>query len=229
MTVQSTSGTELSINNIARLAHIMAGLLEESQVLSPSQNALARDLLATLLADLQADGIVARALSFTSQTLTSGTRSYTLPTSIIDLIGDAAYIGADDSVTAPSSELPVQAISAERWQLLGAKDATGRPTMYFVDRTVTPPVVHLWPIPDEAGTVRFMAHRHLADTSDGAATLDLERYWTGAIITMLAACLAESKGMPDVKVSRLYGKALRLVAKAKAMSNDHVDVQGYVG
>lgn len=228
MTIMATSGRELNIATIARLAHIMAGLLEESQQLSSSQRAIAMDFLGVLMSDLQADGITARASSIVNVQLAADDREYTMPATVLDVIGTAAYIPAGETVTASPSELPIELISLERWLTLGAKDSTGQPRLAFVDRQTTPPVVHLWPIPDEAGTARFQVHRHLADCTDSSATLDLEKYWEGAIITQLAACLAEAKGMPDSKVNRLYSKAYRLMSKAKSMANDHVDIQGYV-
>ena len=228
MTIASTNGTQKTINELARLAHIKAGLLEESQTLSASQSALARDLLGTIVTDLQAESITARAVTSQDVTLTAGTRDYTMASSVLDVFGDALYIPAGDSLTAPTSATVVSQITQAQWHTMGAKDSTGNTTMYFPDRVTTPPVVRLWPIPQEAGTVRFLVHRHLADSNVGACTLDLEIYWEGYIIDELAAALAEAKSMPDAKVTRLQRNAVRKKQRALAMSSGRTDNQIYV-
>lgn len=229
MTIQSTSGTEKTIDEIALLAYQMAGLLEESQTLADvNGGALARSLFGTMLSDLQAGGISARAGAFATQTLTSEISSYTMGSGVIDVFGDAVYIPAGQIVASADSELAVVQISRAAWQTISSKSATGQPTQYYCHRETTPPVVYLWPSPDEAGTIRFQTHRHLADASSGAATVDLEKYWESYLIHELAHLLAEAKSMPADKIGRLRSKALGKKAEAKAMSMERVDEQMYV-
>lgn len=230
MAEMTTSGSRKTINEMVRLSYVLAGLLEETQTLTAvGGGGLAREFLETIVDDLQSIGISARATSFHPLTLTANTYEYTMPSTVLDVYGDAMYIAADEAdVTKASSETVVTQASAEQWQTLGSKSTTGRPVLYFPWRVQTPPKVRLWPIPDEAGTVRFQVHRHLYDNSDGNANVDLEVYWTSYIMYELAAQLAEAKTMPDVKVSRLNAKARAKKAEARAMSSSRTDVQCHI-
>ncbi len=227
MTVMSTAGTEFTINELVRLAYVMAGLLEETQTLAQAGGgALGRQLLGLTVKGLQAKGITARASSFHEVTLTAGTYEYTMPAAVLDVYGDAMYIDAsEDDVTQASGETTVTQISQDGWHQQSAKDATGRPINYFCYRVSTPPKVRLWPIPDEAGTIRFIVHRHLADNSSGSATLDLEDYWCDFIVSDLAARLAEAKTMPRDKISSLKSDAREKLRDARSMSSSRTGSQ----
>jgi hypothetical protein len=87
-------------------------------------------------------------------------------------------------------------IGRDEWQLLSDKSATGRPVMYYVHRTASPPEIRFWPIPDadNAGTVRFQIHRLAANSNDSSKTVDLERYFSQYLIWELChhICLANS-------------------------------------
>lgn len=227
MTVMATSGTQKTIDEVCRLAYVLAGLLEETQPLTMvGGGSLARAFLETVVTDLQAMGISARASSFYNLTLTEGTSEYAMPAHVLDVYGDAMYIDAsEEDVNAASAETIVIQRSAEQWNDPSAKDATGRPTTYFAYRVETPPSVRLWPIPDEDGTIRFQIHRHLANCSDGSATIDMEIYWTGYFMYAVAALLAESKSMPDVKVHRLERIAAKKLRDARSMSTSRTGSQ----
>ena len=155
-------------------------------------------------------------------TLAAGTATYTLPATVFDVIENGAYIRAGDSVTAASAELPVIQKDIEAWQALGTKAASGPPTLFYVDKSVFPIRVTLWPTPDDAGTIRFQMHRLLSDVSDGNATVDLERFWTQYLLWELAHQLASASSQPDAKCGRLHGTAMEYRQRAKAASNQHV-------
>jgi len=116
---------------------------------------------------------------------------------VLDVVGDAMWIDPDEAdVNAAAGEVPLVMIGRDEWQLLSDKSATGRPVMYYVHRTGSPPVVMLWPTPDadNDGTVRFQVHLLAADSNDASKTLDLERVFTQYITWELAhhICLANS-------------------------------------
>lgn len=229
MTVMSSSGTEMTIDQLALTAYQLAGLLEETQTLADANGgSLARRLLGTIVTELQGQGIIARAVTFYEQTLVSGTSSYSMPSTVLDVFGDAMYIPEGQTVSRADSETVVENIPRERWQNISAKSASGTPTQYYVHREVTPPSVRLWPVPDEAGTIRFQVHRHLADSSSGAATVDLEVYWTTYIMYRLAQLLAEAKSLPADKRLSLRAEAMAAKSTAKSMASDRRDNQFYV-
>jgi len=227
MTIMSTSGTQRTIDETVRLAYVLAGLLEENQSLAAvGGGGLARLFLDTIVKGLQAKGITAKASGFYNLTLTANTFQYTMPSNVLDVFGDGVYIDASETdVTRASSETNISQMSADEWNAQSAKDATGRPIRYFCFRETNPPVVRLWPIPDEAGTVRLQIHRHLSDTTDGAATLDLEAYWIDYILYSLATMLAEAKTMPPDKIGRLNGMARSKLNDARAMSSGRTGSQ----
>jgi hypothetical protein len=220
MTVMTTSGTQKTIATIVRMAYQMAGLLEETQGLEQVNGGpLGYELLDTIVKDLQGEGIYGRAVGFLDVTLEADEEVYTLSASVIDTLGDGMYIAASETDTSRASgETAVTKIDRETWHRIGAKDATGNPTMHYVHRTTAPPVLYVWPIPDEAGTIRFLVHRHLADNSDGEATVDLDVAWEGYLIYELANRLAESKSLDAAKIGRLKSIADEKKMRAKGSS-----------
>jgi hypothetical protein len=204
MTIATGRTREMDIGRICLRAYQKAGLVGESQSLSVDKAAYARDLLGNILDGLQAEGLRARAVEFKNVTLVIGTSSYTMTTDVLDVVGDAVYIDPDETVSAAAGEVPIVMIGRDEWQLLSDKSATGRPTMYYVHRTGSPPQIRFWPTPDEAGTVRFQAHLFAADSSDSSKTVDIERALSQYVEWEMAhqLCLANSL----LQQARYYGE-----------------------
>ncbi len=197
MTIAAARTRELDIQRICTRAYQLAGLLNESQSLTPDKGAFARDILGNIIDEMQAHGLRARAVAFRNVTLVAGTYIYSMDTDVLDVVGDAMYIDPDEAdLTKAAGEVPVVMIGRDEWQLLSDKSATGRPVMYYVHRTASPPEVRFWPIPDadSAGTVRFQVHQLAANSNDSSKTLDLERVYSQYIIWELChhICLANS-------------------------------------
>lgn len=222
MTVASSATAELSIDRIVLHAFQKASLMPLEQAPSGVQwlkrAARARELLETIIKHLETKGLLARARRFyTLSPLISGQADYALPADILDVHGDAAYIAAGQSLTAPSSEQQVQQIAMEEWQALGGRDSTGVPSMYYADRSGAQILIRLWQTPSEAGAIRFQAYYLLANSTDGAKTPDLERHWASYLIHALAAELAEAAGNGE-KAVRLQGRAQALMLEATGQS-----------
>lgn len=210
MTIASTRTRELDINRITLRAYQLAGLINESQGITADKGAFARDILGNIIDEMQSQGLRARAVEFRNVTLVAGTTSYTMGTDVLDVVGDAMYIDPDEAdVNAAAGEIPIVMIGRDEWQLLSDKSATGRPTLFYVHRTGSPPVVKFWPTPDADtdGTVRFQIHILAADSNDSSKTLDLERVFTQYITWELAhhICLANSLN----NQARYYGEQAR--------------------
>ena len=179
----------------------------------------AKDLLGSILGELSTEGVFARAVSFLNLTLTAGTYIYSLPDSVFDVIENGAYIPASATDIAKSnSETPVVQRDRETWQAMSAKAATSLPVIFFTDREANPIQVRLWPIPNEAGTIRFQCHRLLADVTDGNATVDLERFWQQYLMWELAHQLAVSANKLE-HAQYLAGQAATKKERAKAQAN----------
>jgi len=217
VTISSSAGAELTVGQVVTQAYRRASLLGLEQDLTSAESGNGRIGLGLVLMALEAEGLDGRIKRQLDVTLTSGTSSYTLAAGYSDVSGEASY--TPSSAATPDSSL--SPITREEWTTLLAKDASGTPTLYFVDKSRSQPVIHLWPTPDEAGTVQFQASRSLADVDSDQDTLDLQRYWLPCIIALLAADLAEEANLGAAKVSPLRAVARMYLTNARAESADH--------
>lgn len=221
MAISSTVGTTLTIQQVVATAYQLAGVYNTEHQPSVADAAFGRLLLDTICNELAVDGVFARAVKFLEVDLTEDTYRYTLETGTLDLVGDAVYIPEDQTdTTRATGESLIKQITREEWHRLGDHSASGTPTMFYCHRENDQIQAWLYPIPDEDGTVRFQAHRKLADTYDASATLDLEEYWYQAIIWELAFQLGMSKSMPESKLSFLKSQASSKKTAARGKSNE---------
>lgn len=231
MTISTTVGTEPTIATLVKRAYQLCGTLESSQDPTSADAALGRELLDLILNDFAADGVFARAVDFTFLALDgdSSTYKYTLDSAILDVLGDAAYIPADQTDTErASSETLIKQITREQWHSLGDHSATGTPSMMYIHRANAQLEVSFYPIPDEAGNVRLQTHMKLADTYDSSATLDLEEYWTSAVLFELAFQLGMAKSVPAQTLSMLKQQAESRRERAKGKANPRGNGQFFV-
>lgn len=232
MTVATTFTREMDITTLVKRSYQLAGLMPPEQGTSgPTwlpRASMAKDFLQAILDELQINGVFVRAVTRTYLTLTAGTAEYDLPDQVWDVIENGAYISADETdVTKASSETPVIQKDREAWQQMSAKSSEGRPIIFWVDRTANPVKVVLWPIPEEAGTIRFQTQRLLADVSEGQKTVDLERFWTLYLVWQLAHHLAVSANKVE-HGGYCSQQAEMYKARAKAAANQHVPSQIYL-
>lgn len=229
MTVSSSVGRELNVAQVVLRAHNLAGLSPveagATGVMWDRRKAAALDFLQIILDELQTEGVFARSVSFTNLQLVAGTYIYDMPDTVFDVIEDGAYISPDETdITKAAAETPVLQKDRETWQMQSAKNASSRPTLFFTDRRMTPIQVRLWPVPNEAGTIRFQTHRLLSDVTDTNATVDIERFWTAFLIYELGGTLAIAANKVE------HGQGLLAMAaqkkdRAKAQSNQHTPSQ----
>lgn len=221
MTISTTRTRELDIAKICQRAYQLTGLANESQNISADKLSFAKDIIETVLDDLEADGLRARAVAFETLPLVASQSAYALSADVIDVVGQIMYIppGATDLDHA-SGEVPLIAITREDWQLQVAKDATGRPLQYYAHRAASPVELRVWPTPTAAdlGTLRMQVHRLAADSSDASKTLDLERYWSLYIIWELAHHLAMANSLNMGRVQYFEGIAQKHLEKCKSYS-----------
>lgn len=226
MTIQADVGRELNITTLIRRAYQLAGLMSAEQGTDgpqwASRSGMARDLLTVIVAEVQTAGFMTRGRNFVYQTLTQGTYTYALPDTVWDVVGNGAYIAAaETNVTAATSETPVVQRDVETWQSIGTKAGQGRPTFFMVDRSVFPLQVRVWQTPSEAGTIRFQTYRLLSNVTDGNATVDLERYWSGYLLFELAHQLACAHSLPTDKCMYFATMAQNKKDEAKKWGNQH--------
>jgi hypothetical protein len=197
MTVSSTRGTELTVDQIVRRAWQMAGLMSINESTgSPGWTEKASfgyTLLDTILDEIQTEGVFAKQVILEDTPLTADDYTYTMNAYVLDIVGDGMYIDASETdTTKASGETLVKQIDREEWHRTSAKNASGRPTLFFFDRSLRE--LKLWPIPDQAGTIRFQIHKFMSDSYEGGATLELRQYWNQYLIYALAHDIAVWSG-----------------------------------
>lgn len=220
MAISSSIGRQRSVNEVCTLAFRRAGLVERTQTPREADLTHARNTLETITDALAARGVFAKAQQFVDVALTSGTYKYTLDSTVIDVVGDGMYIEPDEDTDKAQGERLIKWISIKEWHRISDKSAEGDPLRMHVHRELDDVQVWFWPIPDDAGTVRLLVQRHLADVDDGAATLDLENYWIDYLVNATARDLAEDATLEASKLSRLTRRARESFVYAQGKAND---------
>ena len=134
--------------------------------------------------------------------LVAGTAIYTLDADILNVIDDGSYIPASNGTEeeATSGETPVKPISGYRWNQLSSKGSEGTPVHYFLERNnqnVNGGLqLRLWPVPNEAGKVRFRTHRIPGSSSVGLNNPDIKRHWEHWLVLALAYEFSTDSSMP---------------------------------
>jgi hypothetical protein len=223
MTISTSVGRERTVGDIVRLAYQSCGLLHVSQTPDVSMREFGRQKLEEILDTLQTYGAMARAVTFYDLTLAADTYRYTMPAYALDVIGEGAYISPAanaNGLDRATSETVVVRKDREFWNRISAKGATSsNPTIYYPRMDSAPMQVWLWPIPREAGTVRFQVHRKLADADADSATLELQGFWSEYISYALQVALSAGSTLPEATIRRIEEKAQNLLMRCRGQAN----------
>lgn len=134
--------------------------------------------------------------------LVAGTHSYTLDADILNIIDDGSYIPAsnDPEEEETTGETPVKPLSAFRWNQLAGKSSSGIPMHYYIERNNQNATgalqMRVWPVPSEAGKVRFRTHRIPGSSSTGSDNPDFKRHWEQWAVLALAYEFMQDTAMP---------------------------------
>lgn len=206
MAVSTTKGTVKTVAEIVKAGMQQAGLVYAGHDPDPDDSNLARTLLDVIIDALQAKGVTARRRTFRSVTLTASTQTYDLDDDVLDTVGNGAY---KESAVA-TTELLIFPLGADGWQRLPVKTVTGRPTMYWLDRSTAPLQVYLWPVPCTTGAVaKFQVHTTASDSDKGADTIDLDTYQYEWAVMTLAYKMAVAKLMEPRHIANLKSDSQR--------------------
>jgi hypothetical protein len=193
MAVSSSISTLPTIDEYLLAAYKKAGLLplQASIGYDNEWNAMAahgRTTLNRLVEGLAVEGFLDHFQAFEVVTLTAGDGTYTLDSDILNVVDTGSYIPASNAAEVEETvgETPVSPMSIHQWNGLSTKNATGTPTRYFLHRNASSLEIHLWPLPDEAGKIRFRVHRIPGSNSTGSDNVDLKRHWGNWIVHALA-------------------------------------------
>jgi hypothetical protein len=142
-------------------------------------------------------------------TATSGTLSF-----------DQIYTGNTPT------EIPLARMNRDDYTNLPNKAfQSNRPLQYWFDRQINDPIMHLWPVPNEAATVYQIVlwrHRYIMDVGTLTETLEVPQRWFEAIVAGLAAKMALELVEVDANmIGVLDAKAAQALAVAQAEERDN--------
>lgn len=159
--------------------------------------------------------------------LVAGTHSYTLDADILNVIDDGSYIPAsnDPEEEETTGETPVKPMSAFRWNQLSSKASQGTPVHYFLERNNQNASgelqLRLWPVPSEAGKIRFRTHRIPGSSDTGSDNPDIKRHWELWAVYALAYEFSGDTSMPLEDRLELKGNRDEMFERLKAYDTNN--------
>ena len=227
---ESTTSTYApTLDTVVAQAYRRAGLLNVQQLPTPVQLNEGRLLLSELATKLNAEGVFMRQVQYGYVALVEDQNQYLLPESVIDIVGNGAYIDPtqDQAPFKAASETPVIMKDRDTWQGLASKAASSRPNLGYFARNAPQSTLFLWPTPglsEVGGKVRFQFQQERPDLTLGTNTLPFERYWTSYFVFSLAVLLALDNSMLTTAAA-LQPFAAAEKEAAKGFSKQNVSVR----
>lgn len=180
----ATSGTvsTTTFNNLKVIETAFRYCRVSPQKITAENLEVAKEQLYLLLSELVNRGTPLWTIQSASLAMVAGTGDYTQTTGTIDVLY-LLYKSASNS-----AETPLARISLDTYAMLPNKTSQGRPTLFYVDRQLTP-VVKLWPVPDTTAaldTLTVWTRRHIMDVGTFAQDTEVPQRWYAAIVAGLA-------------------------------------------
>lgn len=124
------------------------------------------------------------------------------------------------------TEIPLARISRDDYTNLPNKSfQSQRPLQFWFDRQVQRPVMHLWPVPNEAAELSQIVlwrQRYIMDVGTLTQEIEVPQRWYDAIVAMLAAKLAlEYVEVDPSMIPLLDGKAKEALYFAQQEERDN--------
>jgi hypothetical protein len=203
MAINASPATAPTIDELVLDSYKKAGLLPVeygigSDVQWSGRAAHGRRTLNRLLASYSTERFFECFVNLDVLTLVADDNQYTIDADVLNIIDDGSYIPASNGteVEATTGETPVKPISAFRWNQLSSKSSRGTPVHYFIERNAAQLVMRLWPVPSEAGKIRFRTHRIPGSSSVGSDNPDFKRHWEQWAVLALAYEFMTDSSMP---------------------------------
>jgi len=206
MSIATTSTYNPTAQTIIDLALTDIGVLGQSGGGNPDPNirphALA--LLNLLLKRMDAEGVILIDVTRRTQTMTSGTASYTISNDVADLDEPARY-------TASGATYGSQVWSMTRDEYMALPDRTiqGTPYRYFAEKGfdangIQQITLTLFPVPPNTGdSLEYAAVIRMHDITSISQNLGVQQKWLHMIRLGLAAALAIPYGSGQTSVAQL--------------------------
>ena len=209
---------QLNADGFTKQALQLCGLLRLGGTPNPALLADARDLLSVMLKTLQARGVTLTQYVRRTQTLSSGTASYTLGTDVIDVDATSTLTRSGESV-----ETFVEKMVYSEYRTISNKTTTGTPTRVYVEKLSTVSAI-FWDVPDGTYTWNYRALTLLPDMSNGSSTPELTQRWMGALLWRFAYWLAHANNLPAEKRQELKNEAEQAERDVLGQENERGDL-----
>jgi len=209
MATSSTSVWEPTASQIIRSALLELGILHASDSPDTDQLALGMDILNRGMNAMIVRGVAVNLIERYEQTLTADDHTYTAPADTETIEGTATVTDTNDT------DGQVFPITREEYMAITDKTVTGRPTMYFAEKTgPSTHTIYLFPVPDSTvETFTYVRTRRFRDTDTGARTLDIPRKFIEPMVTLL-----------QWKFARHYKLAPERIKDLKTSYEDEIDL-----
>ena len=183
----ATSGTQtfkLDVSDVIEEAYERCGL----ELRSGYDAKTAKRSLNLLLADWASRGLNLWTVKQITQALVTGTVSYTLDTTVIDI--------TDAVVRRSGVDYTLTRIGRSEYMGIPDKDIQSRPTQYWLDRQTTP-VLYIYPAPENStDTIVYNRSEKIEDINALTDDVDIPVRFFPPLVSGLAYYLAQKKA-PD--------------------------------
>jgi hypothetical protein len=177
---------------IAKAAELVGG-----ELLSANDLKQARKSLDLLFLDLQNRGYPLANLEKLTITTSASVASYTLPSSIVEVL-DVVF--SKDNI-----DTPMERIDILEYHRIPKKNLTGRPVQWALDRQAAAPVMYVYLTPvSTSNTIDYWGVRRVEDTGNYTNNIDFSDRYLPAIVMGLAYFMSlERTGFPMDKRAEL--------------------------
>lgn len=182
MATSGTTSFTLDIVDIMEEAYEMVGV--EMRVGYDAKTA--KRSLDLLMREWANRGVNLWALEQVATPVTAGTTSITPENDVIDILDATWRTGTGDG----QFDRSMTRISVMEWSGMANKNLTGQPSLYFVNRLASAPVVYLWPVPVDDGTFVYWKMRQMEDAGAYTNNMDVPGRFLPALTAGLAYYLA---------------------------------------
>lgn len=190
MPTSGTSSFTLDIRDLIEEAFEMCGL----SVRSGMDYRSARRAMDLLFIRWVNEGVNFWTVDEQSTALVSGTETVTLDPAVLDVLEIYTRTNAG---TTRQNDLNVNIIGLKDWANYPSKKNQGRPVNVWVEKRRDAPVLHLWPVPDQAYTLVYHVLTRIEDTgTPGTNDADVPWRFIPALTSGLALEIARKKA-PD--------------------------------
>lgn len=201
----------LTRNQLIEQAYRKIGVVVQGESMTAEQLADAVIRLNLILKEWESDKVFLWREHLVSVSLVVGTDSYAAETDPAIHWIDRAYLRRDNRDTA------LEYLSWREFQDIYDKTTEGRPTTYSFDARNRR--IHLWPVPSEADTLRYLAITSLKDWTAEGSSGEFPARWQRPLLYTLAADLAEDYADVNMAMT-LQRQAVNSYMKARRSEID---------